>query len=271
LRPLIYIGSLRRTGSTLLSEALTQPPHSFVLVEPAIAENHLGLGDTDAKALHEHGIDLGNLPRSISRGGRVRRLLHVDGCYALRRFRDEVIPLLERRFAQVGVKEIRHRHWRRYHDVFPDMRVVLLSRDPRDVFISLAYRVRKGRGSWRGPLTPERVAADLHEEFMNQRAMAEELDCHVVRYEDLCTDPTRIDAIRTFVGCPTNVSGQVGRFLSSNAHRLDEHALHGGTVTDQRVHRWRKEPDRALVEDAKRTFALMGEYCAFFGYDEDCP
>lgn len=266
--PLIYIASLRRTGSTLLSEALTRPPYAFVFVEPALADNVFGLDEADSRLLAAEGIDLAGPVRRWNRWARLRRGLGVDRDYMLRRFRDDVLPRLLERFEQIGVKEIRHAGWRRYLDHFPDMRVILTSRDPRDIYISLHHRVRKGEGSWRGPLTPERVAEDLTGEFRHQLDMHERLDCLRVRYEDLCTDPGEFERVKKHARCAIPELGEVGRYLGGNPGRVDEHALHEGQVTDRRVNRWMRETDAELRERAERTFDLMPEYCRFWGYEK---
>ncbi len=267
MRPLIYIASLRRTGSTLLSEALTQPPHAFIFVEPQLGENIFGLAAADERALREEGIDLEPLVRRLRLPSAIRRRLHVDRDYVMRRFKKEVLPRLASRFDQVGVKEIRNAGWRCYRRHFPDMRVILTSRDPRDVYISLHHRVRKGRGSWRGPLSPERVAEDLNREFRHQLAMHEALECLKVRYEDLCRDPGVLRTIKEFADCGIPNVGQVGRFLKDDEGRVGEHQLHEGRVTDRRVNRWAQEEDPQLRERSERTFDLMPEYRRFWGYE----
>ena len=47
-KPLIYIASLRRTGSTVLSEALTSLPHSFIFREPYLSGGEFRVQDEDA-------------------------------------------------------------------------------------------------------------------------------------------------------------------------------------------------------------------------------
>ena len=53
------------------------------------------------------------------------------------------MPHLASYVSQVGVKEIHHDGWRKYIQYFPEMKILLTGRDPRDIYISLFYRVKK--------------------------------------------------------------------------------------------------------------------------------
>ena len=58
--PLIYIAALLRTGSTLLSELLSQIPHSFIIHEPHLGKNYFALQEIDAETLRSAGIEVGD-------------------------------------------------------------------------------------------------------------------------------------------------------------------------------------------------------------------
>lgn len=239
----------------MLSEALTQRPHGFVFREPRLAEDRFVIRKADAELFAEHGIDLEGFVDDWDRGR--------DGSL-LAAFARNLLPRLQKRAAQIGVKEISHAGWRRYLETFPEMKIVLTARDPRDIYISLWHRVQGGK-LWRGDFTPERVAATLDEEFRHQLDMKDTTTCLRVRYEDLCLHPETFDVIKHFVGSPIPRIGEVGAFNASNPRRADEFELHGDQITAQRVGRWRREaPERRAL--AQRTFDLMGDYCDFWGY-----
>ena len=76
-RPFVYIASLRRTGSTVLAEALTSCPTSFIFREPELGRGRFNLRPGDAELFADHGVDLNALQdqfsgRSISRSIRAR-------------------------------------------------------------------------------------------------------------------------------------------------------------------------------------------------------
>jgi hypothetical protein len=182
-------------------------------------------------------------------------------------FRRDLVEPLWRHVAQLGVKEIRHESWREYARVFPDLRVVLTGRDPRDIYISLYYRVHAGQSTWSGPYEPAAVAADLNREFLRQLEMHAELECLRVRYEDFCTDPQVLEHVRAFVGAEDLVgAGEIGGFNAASPNREAEFRLHGAAITDRRVDRWRREPDGTLRDAAQACFEALPEYRSFWGY-----
>lgn len=238
-KPFIYVAALRRTGSTLLSEALTLPPYSYVFREPRLPLGRFHPKPNDVAYFEEHGVDLG-------------------GSF------EDVLPGLMKVVRQIGVKEIHHRGWETVHEFFPDMRVVLTGRDPRDIYISMHEKhvSRDRRLGWDGPFTPDRVAEELREDFRRQVAMAERTECLKVRYEDFCTDPAVFEQVKTFVGSDIPGVGAIGE-LSRQEHNR---RVHGGRVSELRVERWKTETDDEIVGGAQRTRDLMSDYCEFWGY-----
>jgi hypothetical protein len=57
-RPFIYIAALMRTGSTVLSEALTQLPYAFVFREPHLGKNDFRLKQDDIARFGQKGQKL---------------------------------------------------------------------------------------------------------------------------------------------------------------------------------------------------------------------
>lgn len=259
-RPFILIASLRRTGSTVLSEALTRLPHCFIFREPHLTENRFVVKPGDAELFRGQGVNLD----AMAKLWRIKRLWRKDTVEA---FRDDLLPKLKGVVEQVGIKEIHHSGWQGYERVFPGLKIVLTGRDPRDIYLSLYHRLKSGKGVWRGAYTPEAVAEDLNAEFGHQQDMWRTGRCLKVRYEDFCSDPTMVTRVKSFTGCTTPNGGGVGQFNAANPERQNEYALHGDRITSSRVARWRDEPDEKDAAQARRMPGLMPEYCGFWGYD----
>ncbi len=263
-RPFIYIAGLRRSGSTVLSEALTLLPHSFIFREPRVAENRFSVHDSDAELFMNYGIDLAGFER---RWWSKRKLIPEA-------FKNELIPQLLPLVGQIGVKEIRHDRWRRLFRLFPGMKVLLTARDPRDIYLSLHDKVKHGNVTWSGIFSaegvfcPEAVAEGLNDEFGEQLAMFEAADCLKVKYEDFCAKPAVFEQVKAFVGSAINRVGEVGGFNAANPLRVNEYALHGNNITEQRSQRWKHETGEKLLAEAQRAFDLMPAYCRFWGYEK---
>ncbi len=265
-RPFIYIAGLRRSGSTVLSEALTLLPHSFIFREPRVAENRFSVHDSDAKLFLNYGIDLVDFER---RWWSKRKLIPQA-------FKNELMPQLARLTAQIGIKEIRHDRWMRLFRLFPDMKILLTARDPRDIYLSLHDKVKYGNVKWSGIFSaagvfcPEAVADGLNDEFRQQLAMFESADCLKVKYEDFCapTGGAVFEQVKAFVGSAISRVGKIGAFNAANPLRVSEFELHGSGITEKRIHRWKAVTDKKLLAEAQRTFDLMPEYCEFWRYEK---
>ncbi|MEK7729988.1 MAG: sulfotransferase [candidate division KSB1 bacterium] len=262
-RPFIYIAGLRRSGSTVLSEALTSLPHSFIFREPRVAENRFSVHDSDAELfLQKFGVDLLDFER---RWWPKRKLIPEA-------FKNELLPQLLPLVGQIGIKEIRHDRWRRLFRLFPEMKILLTARDPRDIYLSLHDKVKNDRVTWSGIFSPdgvfcaEAVAEGLNAEFREQLAMLETADCLKVKYEDLCADPAKFEQAKSFVGSALGRVGEVGAFNAANPMRLGEYKLHGNAITGRRIQRWQNETEEKLLAEAQRTFDLMPKYCRFWEY-----
>ena len=259
-RPFLSIAAIRRSGSTILSEMLTDPPRSFIFREPRMARGVFDIKPGDAELMAEHGIDLAGFVRRWS-GFRKRWMVHG--------FQRELLPALRERFDQIGVKEISHRHWRRYDRVLPGMRIIALARDPRDIYLSLVDRAEKDAGTARAVATdPGAVAADINRQFPFLREMVNERGALKVTYEQLCTDPDVFPRIAAHCDSPLDKPGAAGRFNASNIARADEAAMHQGRVTRSRVDRWKTEPDPQRRAGADAVFRLTREFAGFWGYTE---
>jgi hypothetical protein len=264
VQPFIYIAGLRRTGSTVLGEALTILPHSFIFNEPRLGECTFWL-HPGTDVLRQY-VDLDGFCRKHRIQAGVRRRLRLDMGYMLRAFKADLLQQISPHIPQVGVKEVRHSGWCYYRELFPDMRVILTARDPRDIYLSMHRRRQDGKATWSGPFTPERVASILNTEFEHQLEMSTKHPCFKARYEDLCTNPEIYQDIKKFCGSTIPEIGRVGYFNAIDPRRVAEYELHEGQITDKRIHRWKTEQDPSLQEEAGQMIGLMAGYCEFWGY-----
>lgn len=242
----------------MLCEALTQLPHSLVFNEPNIALDQFVIRPHEARLLASQDIDLAHF---VKRWSRLRRR------FLFRGVQRSLFPRIAETIAQVGVKEIFHANWQRIERAFTNLSIILIARDPRDIYLSLQERYLAGHAIWEGPFTPERVAANLNEEFSFQVEMQQRHDVLKIRYEDLCIDPSLFDQVLDFVDSDIESIGTLGSFLEADHRRAGEGKLHGGIVTDKRVARWRQVDDSPQLGGAHTVFALMPEYCDFWGYE----
>lgn len=268
--PFVYIASLRRTGSTMFAEALTQFPYSFIFREPALSRNKYNFKDDDVATFREHNIDLDKFANKYVWQIKIHRLLRSRRDVMVKALSQVLMPQLNQCVQQIGVKEIRHEGWRKYLRYFPDMKFVLTGRDPRDIYISLYYRLEKERGRrWKGEFSPETVAENLLLQFKHQVNMLNAADCMKVKYEDFCTDNQLLEKIKKFVKSPIpGGAGDIGGFLSANPKRQDESSVHGSAITDSRVRRWAQEQNQEIVTQAQKAFDLMPEYNKFWEYEK---
>ena len=181
-----------------------------------------------------------------------------------RTFREQVLEPAAAVLGQVGLKEIRYGKDGAVESALAelgDVKVIMLGRDPRDMYISLAHR-RQGeivRGL-QGTFGPDAVIADVEREMRAQARLMDARDCLRVRYEDLCRDPAVIARVRQYVGSPVRGDGTVGLFKENNRR------VHGTAMTVLRVERHRQEPDARLVAEATEVARRLGDYCERWGY-----
>lgn len=265
MAPFIYIAALRRTGSTVLSESLTSFPSSFIFREPKLGRKRFTVKSNDAELFLKHGIDLKEFSEKWSGNSLMDRITGRNRM--MRAFQYDLMPRLLAILGQVGVKEIHHIGWPFYADAFPEMKVVLTARDPRDIFISTYYRVREGKDHFRRGFSARELARDLNRDFRQQQLMSQALPSMKITYEDFCSDTALLDKVKTFVGSRIDGTGGAGQFNIANPNRVAEARVHGDKVTSTRVDRWRQETDANLVREAHKVFDRMPEYVEFWGYE----
>lgn len=270
-RPFIYIAALPRTGSTLLSELFTDLPYSFIFHEPHLGKNYFAAQKLDKSLLAKYNIDInGFLKLRLPLAFCLRRLRWAGyrQDYMMRAFKHKLLPQLQANIQQIGVKEIKHMGWENYAQHFPDMRVVATGRDPRDLYLSLYQKFRRGSMAWRGSFEPKTVAMRLRRDFQRQLSLKKSVDTIFVRYKDLCSDEATIQKVKAFVQSPIPEVGEVGSFIANHPQRAMEHKIHQGQVTDKRIGRWQAETDDRLLSEIDTFYHLMPEYCEFWGYVE---
>lgn len=269
--PFIYIASLLRTGSTLISETLTKLPDAFIFVEPDLGKNTFHLRSGVNEAFLARGQDLQQFIETRARIAYVLRGLRRVGFpqdYMIREFKEKLLPKLGGKATQFGVKEVHNRGWQNYQRHFPNMKVILTGRDPRDIYISLYYSKKRGMFA-RASLVPEAFAAAQNAEFALQKAIAHRTDHLKLRYEDVCTEPTYLKDLKAFVHSPLlETDVPVGLFIGLHPQRESEHKTHGNKVTAQQVERWKQEKDEKLVLQAQQVFDLMPEYTQYWQYEK---
>ena len=234
-RPFVFIAGLRRTGTTVLSEALTRLPKSFIFREPSLCGAVKG---TDREALRPFGVNLAGM---IQQG--MYRTLPIE---------------------QVGVKEVRCYQWREWYRVNPDMRVIVTGRDPRDIYVSLDQRAREGKSGLR--LDPPAAAHQLLSEWRSQWRIHKEIGALKVLYEELVSDPAGVMAtVREYIDSPLDGIGDVGCFNRENPARVSEFRIHGEKITGARSGRWREVEDADLADRMNEVWRRMEKYREWWG------
>jgi len=271
--PFVYISALMRTGSTLTSEIVTELPFSYIFREPHIGKNDFQLKPGDDELIQQQfGVDLPALlgwRRTCAFLQRRLQGLHYRQDYMVRVLKERILPRLNNGNIQIGVKEITHQGWQNYYRHFPNMKVIMLGRDPRDIYLSMVYR-RQREGAYKkyDLESPAAITQVLNYQFQLQKALYEQAGGLLVTYEDLSHKPQLPQQILTFIESPLAAPGEVGMFLRKHPQRLKEYAQHAGKITQSSRHRWQNEPDKRLVEMATAVFARMPAYCEFWGYEK---
>ncbi len=229
-KPFIYISSLRRTGSTVLSESLSKMPYSFIFREPRIGLNRLSIKPFDIELFNEYGVDLESLVEiSSTKNSKMNY------------FANTIAPKLLKVVQQVGVKEIRNKGWESYAKAFPNNKFVITGRDPREIYISLYYRLVNGKSSCKGEFSPSTLANHFQEEIKYQSEIQETQDYIKVKYENFCSSQREIDKVKKFLSNDIGSEQGVGQFNKSNPNRIDEYLIHEDKVTTKSMYRWKNE------------------------------
>jgi len=151
-------------------------------------------------------------------------------------------------------------------EIYPDVREVVLVRDPRDVLTSILASIRK-RGAQPTPEDPLRwVDTDFTARILGvlQSWRSRRDSTLLVRYEDLMMRPREtLAAVLDYAGLDGG-DDAIEAMLESAGRRLpgmDEHRTSADAASS--IGRWRHDLDPALVEACERT---VGEAIAAWGY-----
>lgn len=259
-KPFIYICSLARTGSTVLAEALTKYPYSFIFRETLLTVEKFNIKQQDELYFSSLGLNMEKIYREwescLTKNS-------VFECF----YSNLMISFLQH-FQQLGIKEIYHTHWRKLFEVIPNIKVIITSRDPRDIYLSLIemrshYKDEGWR--WRN-LELSEMADILMKEFETQKEIASTVDVLIVKYEELCNNYDLLTNIKTYVESSIPVVGDIGIFNSKNPNRVYEYLKHTNKISLKSVNRWKTESDKKALENAYKFAELMSDYRKFFGY-----
>jgi hypothetical protein len=195
--PLLILSAGQRCGSTLLQRLLTSHPGVLIWGESG---GHLGRVLQATDGMMSWSRELGGQGREEfsqrSYQGWMANLMPDEDLitHALRRFIDILYVEPATRLGRPiwGFKEVSHTltDARRFHRLYPDLSVIMLIRDPRDILRSLDEWERKTEGRWTRELTEDAVVSwrRVAEDFV---ATPEEDGIPVLRlrYEDFVADP----------------------------------------------------------------------------------
>ena len=239
----------------MLSSLLSIQDHSFIINEPGF--------DRGLYRLTEQYAELSNI--------NIERLQRYEGNpeQMIKAFRTFVAPRMGKHFRHLGLKECILGNWRLYPKFFPEMKYVVLARDPRDVMLSvLEYgeRIKWHREMWAD--RPDTYIAERHNAiWAGQKEMLASRDCLGVKYEHLCTDETTLRGILRHCEMETDQLGQADTAVTELFQWRDwEGKRHGNSVSPKSVSRWQRETDEQKLARAYAVAGMMTEYCGYWGY-----
>ncbi len=235
----------------MLGELLSAPPAGFIFHEPRIGIGKLRIDPAIAPTFAAFGIDIVAIKKEM------RDLEPLAGLTRFKRLVDDLAPHIE----QIGVKEITHTGAVDVSKVFPDMRVVVTVRDPRDIYLSLYHRRKELLSRGKLWFETKTLLPYLREQTSEIFGLMERHAHTVVRYEDVCNDPSLLDRVREFVGSPVHGVGLLGTRGDSN-----DRGKHGKEIDATRVALHSRESDEVARHNAQYIFEEMGDYAERFGY-----
>lgn len=255
----VAVYGLMRTGTTLVSDLLTQRGRSFVVAEPDLfVEWHPQTIARVHRALGTFGLDFSgeeDLPRQ------------ADYQTYINYFDRRVIPALAR-LDLWGIKHVSFQKWRELLDHYGPERLILCVRDIRDVVLSqIEFIGRHGLAFPGGQHMRDeawvmtRFCHDAHDLIAMSRQPHMTL-----RYEDLVADDGVRDKLRDYVGLKQLSDERINLDAEPENRRAWEAAKHEGGVSTRSVGRFDREPPGPARSVAERTWRLMSGYCEAFGY-----
>ncbi|GEM_PF-2797819 len=247
-----------RSGTTLLADLLTVKGKSLVISEPDL---HVVWHERTAERLHRLFGDVG-LDVTAEPTRRNGKQTYIDW------FSDNIVPQLER-LDLWGVKQVDFYQWEKLFKHFPPRRMVLVSRDLRDVAISSLDLIGRSLVAFPGgkQLRDEawvltRLAYDMHE----LQSLAKIPHMHV-RYEDFVAQASIRERFRKYAGIPEfgedrfNLEGE-------NPMRANwEKDKHQGKISGAAVGRFASEPEGPTKARAVRLWRVLAPFAQQFGHE----
>jgi len=243
----VYIASLGRSGSTLIANLLTMPPHRLVLVEPKL---HRG-----GTAGMFHQMERFGCPVGVDELARWRAP-PPEQSPAER----AAMVLADRlaRLARWGVKEVDPMAHQDEIAMLRPKQVVVVVRDIRDVMLSYVEKFRRegrsdfGEVFWRlceGTKALTRLADGL----------GTSTPLRVVRYEDFAASVDERAALARWLDWPLDGDPDSNLDIYGRHYEI---ARHGGVVSQVSVGR----RQAASLEAVDRIGDFLGAYQQRFGY-----
>lgn len=253
--PFIYISSIMRTGSTVLQEALTQYPNSYIFHEPLFSQNKFEIPNNFLNDLEEKTkINISNELKNPS----VKNL-------------SKLIPKLG--IKQIGIKEIIHSNWKEYLKYFPNIKFILTGRNPKDLYLSI-YRWHHDKNGKNIKMFRKKLYSlytiinEINKDFEMQKEIHNTGKSIVIKYENLCNDPIgTLSYIKDFIDSPIqSKTGEIGLFLKNHKKRINEYNIHKGKITKNKIGEWKTIKDSKLLNDILIFDNKMKDYKNFWGY-----
>lgn len=254
----LAIFGLIRSGTTLLTDKLTVRGKSVIISEPDL---HVPWSGGTAKQvvtqLREFGFDLDPGLAERSRWPSFRAF-----------FDQHVLPLVSG-LEMWGVKQVDFAQWRWFMDTYQPRKLILISRDVRDVALSAHDLL--ARGKFASPITRRRRAEDwilgrLLASTQDMLAMTK-LPHLAVRYEDLCRDPSKLDEVAAYVGLEKLSDERLVLASGQAPSRKYEQEKHGSGISGASIARWAHEPEGPALALARYVWNRCPEFSEHFGYD----
>ena len=230
----VFIASHGRSGSTLLADLLTTPPHRLVLVEPRVAVlgSHVREQFVRAGLPTPGGEEAWDTRLNQSEDEAGERLAALFG------------PGLDR-LERWGVKEVAPFWFLPSIRVFRPRKIVLLARNLAQASASLFVKNRAAAGTkqWR---TEDWMLDRFCEAIEGLEGIARQTPegrCRWVTYEDLVTSPDARDELSRWLGWP--LDGTPGTRLDLYG-RDNENERHGARITERSLSRYTPGEDAEI-------------------------